>query len=664
MCGIVGYLGPSNPVPLIIESLRCLEYRGYDSAGIALLDDAQQLHVVKSAGKLQNLVDRLAAEGNVAPRGDGSNAVTTLFSAPNTQAASTTNGHTHLGMGHIRWATHGAANDVNAHPHMGTERQIAVVHNGIIENYYTLRQQLQAEGRTPVSETDTECIVQLLESNWAAKGRLETGSLEAFRKTVIETLGQLQGAFALVIMHRQFPETLWVVRRQAPLVIGIKDITNHASNKPAFGGEFVVASDTVAVIPHTNRIVFLKDDEVAELSTAGLRLMTQDGTVITPVIETVDASPLQIDKKGFRHFMLKEIHEQPDVIRQSLSGRLQHPEDPIQLFGASVDITALKAVDRLVVIGCGTSLNAGLVGKYAIEDLVGIPVSVESAGEYRYRRPIITPNTLVVAISQSGETADTLEAVRQTAKLGAKVLTITNREDSSLARESDYVLPVRAGIEVSVCATKSFTAQVVVLTLLAIQLAEMHESTPTACLQALKTELVRLPALLDSYLASDALGKIQEVAKTFSGFPNMLFIARGMNYPVALEGALKLKEISYIHAEGYSGSELKHGPIAMLDNTMPVMSILTPGTVFDKMVSNCQEAAARDARMIAVSSVEPLAENVASLFEAIIPLPACDEVLSPMLTSVPLQLFAYYIAEHLGKDVDQPRNLAKSVTVE
>jgi glucosamine--fructose-6-phosphate aminotransferase (isomerizing) len=482
--------------------------------------------------------------------------------------------------------------------------------------------------------------------------------LEAFRETVIETLGQLQGAFALVIMHRQFPETLWVVRRQAPLLIGVKE------GSTANTSEFVVASDTVAVIPHTNRIVFLKDDEIAELSTAGLRLMTQDGTVITPVIETVDASPLQIDKKGFRHFMLKEIHEQPDVIRQSLSGRLQHPEDPIQLFSANVDMATLKAVDRLVVIGCGTSLNAGLVGKYAIEDLVGIPVSVESAGEYRYRRPIITPNTLVVAISQSGETADTLEAVRQTAKLGAKVLTITNREDSSLARESDYVLPVRAGIEVSVCATKSFTAQVVVLTLLAIQLAEMHESTPSSRLQALKTELVRLPALLDSYLASDALGKIQDVAKTFSGFPNMLFIARGMNYPVALEGALKLKEISYIHAEGYSGSELKHGPIAMLDNTMPVMSILTPGTVFDKMVSNCQEAAARDARMIAVSSVEPLAENVASLFEAIIPLPACDEVLSPMLTSVPLQLFAYYIAEHLGKDVDQPRNLAKSVTVE
>ncbi|MFN8614374.1 MAG: glutamine--fructose-6-phosphate transaminase (isomerizing) [Vampirovibrionales bacterium] len=646
MCGIVGYVGPSNPVPLIIESLRCLEYRGYDSAGIALLDDAQQLHVVKSAGKLQNLVDRLAQDATVSPKGEGNES--NLFKAVSAQSQA----GVHLGMGHIRWATHGAANDVNAHPHLGNERQMAVVHNGIIENYYTLRQQLQAEGRTLVSDTDTECIVQLLEANCAGKAQ----TLQEFRQTVMETVNQLHGAFALVIMNRQFPETLWVARRQAPLLIAVKE--GETAN------EYFVASDTVAVIPHTNRIVFLKDDQVAELSPGGLQLMNLQGETLCPIIETVDASPLQIDKKGFRHFMLKEIHEQPDVIRQSISGRLQHPEAPVQLFSAGVDMAALKAVDRLVVIGCGTSLNAGLVGKYAIEDLVGIPVSVESAGEYRYRRPIITPNTLVVAISQSGETADTLEAVRQTAKLGAKVLTITNREDSSLARESDYVLPVRAGIEVSVCATKSFTAQVVVLTLLAIQLAEMHGATDLARLQALKTELIRLPAVLDAYLASEALGHIQEVAKAFSGFPNMLFIARGMNYPVALEGALKLKEISYIHAEGYSGSELKHGPIAMLDNTMPVMSILTPGTVFDKMVSNCQEAAARDARMIAVSSVDNLAPNVASLFEAVMPLPACDEILSPMLTCVPLQLFSYYIAEHLGKDVDQPRNLAKSVTVE
>jgi glucosamine--fructose-6-phosphate aminotransferase (isomerizing) len=638
MCGIVGYVGQKNPVPLLIESLRCLEYRGYDSSGIAILDDAQQLQIVKATGKLNNLVERLDNLLEETP---------TTMSEP---------AKIHLGMGHIRWATHGAATEPNAHPHVGANRHIAVVHNGIIENFYHLREMLKGEGRVFASETDTECVAQLVEMLWE---RHEDKSLAGFRTVMQNAIGQLQGAFALVIVNRQFPDHLFVVRRHAPLVVGHRLTDNDTPD------EFFVASDTVAVIPHTNRILFLKDDEIAELSPQGVVLMDVDGRQLDPVITAVDASPLTIDKKGFRHFMLKEIHEQPDVIRNSLSGRLIHPEVSIELVAADDKQTAdelLKSCNRMVVIGCGTSLNAGLVGKYFVEELVRLPMEVESAGEYRYRQPIITPETLIVAISQSGETADTLEAVRNAAKLGAKVLTITNRDDSTLARESDIVLPVRAGVEVSVCATKSFSAQVVVLYLLGIYLAELRNAADPQKLLDLKSELMRLPAQLDAYLNSDNEAMI-DVAKRFSHAANMLFIARGINYPVALEGALKLKEISYIHAEGYSASELKHGPIAMLDEEMPVVSILTPGKVFDKMVSNCQEAKARDARMLAFSSAT-LDNNLAEMFEAVVPFPDTDELLTPLMSTVPLQLFAYYIAEHLGKDVDQPRNLAKSVTVE
>ncbi len=632
MCGIVGFVGRQNPVPLILESLKCLEYRGYDSSGIAVLDKGQQLNVVKASGKLQNLVDRLDAN-----------------------LTSDTGEAIQVGMGHIRWATHGAATDANAHPHLGTNRQIAVVHNGIIENYYLLRETLMAEGRQFVSETDTECVAQLVEHLWEKQTEQ---TLEAFRGVIRETVDQLQGAFALVILNKAFPEHLFVVRRHAPLVVGQRP---QAGNQM----EYVVASDTVAIIPHTNQVVFLNDDEVVELSPEGMVLMTVAGDILEPKVTIVDASPLQIDKKGYRHFMLKEIHEQPDVIRNSLSGRLLHPEAPIELVASDQSAKAkqlLSQANHLVVIGCGTSLNAGLVGKYFIESLAKVPVSVESAGEYRYREPIIDEHTLVVAISQSGETADTLEAVRLAESKGAKVLTITNREDSTLARESDVVLPVRAGVEVSVCATKSFSAQVVVFYLLGIALAETRNTVDAARLTELKGELMRLPTQLDAYLAT-APEPMQDVARQFSHHTSLLFMARGINYPVALEGALKLKEISYIHAEGYSASELKHGPIAMLDDTMPVAAILTPGPLFEKVMTNCQEAKARDARMLAFTSAT-LDDSMVDMFDAVVPFPDTDELLSPLFATVPLQLFAYYIAEHLGKDVDQPRNLAKSVTVE
>jgi glucosamine--fructose-6-phosphate aminotransferase (isomerizing) len=624
MCGIVGYLGRRPVVPLIIESLRYLEYRGYDSAGVAFLESEQDIQVYKASGKLINLENILPESVTMpSPKGDG----------------------VQIGIGHIRWATHGAPTDVNAHPHLSGQKDIAIVHNGIIENFSELKHSLQAKGYRFLSETDTECVAHLLEEAM-------TRPSEDFLQTVCQALGDLQGAFALTIINRNHPDRLYAVRNHAPLVIGVGD------------GETLIASDTVAVAKYTNRIIYLKDREIAEISPEGIRMMTMDGQIIEPHIETIQTGPLMIDKKGFKHFMLKEIHEQPDVLRNSLMGRLLSADRPVDLFDATQSAKLgdrLKRLKRLMIVGCGTSFNAGLVGKYFIEELVRIPVEVEAAGEFRYRRPVMDEETLVVAISQSGETADTLEAIRQARRSGAITLAITNREDSTIARDSDLVLNVRAGVEVSVCATKSFLAQVVVLYLFGLLLAENRQSCEPQLLQGLKAELIRIPTLLEAVLSNPA--PIQALAKQYGHARDILFIARGINFPVALEGALKLKEISYIHAEGYSGSELKHGPIAMLDSAIPVIAVLVPGIVLDKMISNCQEAKARDASVIGITSAEQT-PVFAETFTDVLTIPPTHELLSPLVTTLPLQLLAYYMAEFLGKDVDQPRNLAKSVTVE
>ncbi|MBX2860863.1 MAG: glutamine--fructose-6-phosphate transaminase (isomerizing) [Vampirovibrio sp.] len=631
MCGIVGYLGKKPVVPLLVDSLRHLEYRGYDSAGIAYLDDENLFQVYKACGKLVNLE-------NILPEAAGNG----------TESSSTL----HLGIGHIRWATHGAANEINAHPHTSNDNQIALVHNGIIENFYELRQSLAAEGVQFSSDTDTECVVHLLNKlNKASDG-------SNFIQVLQQALKQLKGAYALTLASRDNPDRLYAVRNHAPLVIGVGS------------EEYLVASDAVAVASHHNKIIYLKDREIAEISPEGVRIFNLDGEEVQPIIEPLNIGPLQIDKKGFKHFMMKEIHEQPDVVRNSLAGRLVGVDQPIdltpQVSNNGSDPTAiLNQIDRIVITGCGTSFNAGLVGKYFIEELVRIPVEVESAGEYRYRNPVVNKKTLIVAMSQSGETADTLEAVRQSSQQGAKVLTITNREDSSIAREADIVLSARAGVEVSVCATKTFVAQIIVLYLLGLSLAETRGTYPTEQLQALKSGLLKVPTLIESVLSNPEV--VQPLAKKYGHARDLLFIARGINYPVALEGALKLKEISYIHAEGYSASELKHGPIAMLDEDIPVLSILVPGLVFDKSLSNAQEAKARDARSIGLTTTDAMVDQAGPLedtFEDILTIPQVPELLSPLVATVPLQLFAYYIAEHLGKDVDQPRNLAKSVTVE
>lgn len=635
MCGIVGYLGHKSPIPLIVDSLRHLEYRGYDSAGVAYLDDENLLCIYKASGKLINLENLLPPELQIRQIGQNGNG----------------NGHRHIGIGHIRWATHGAATDTNAHPHTGNRNEIAIVHNGIIENFYEIRQELQAKGHVFSSETDTESIVQLLES-------LSEGETD-FCKVILKAIDKLDGAYALTAISKKHPNRLYAARHQAPLVIGVgQDANGHP--------EYVVASDAVAIVQHTNKLIYLKDGEIAEISPQGIRLMNFRGEVVEPVVETISTDPLTIDKKGYKHFMLKEIYEQPDIVRNSLSGRLQSIHQPIWLLGETPEAAVkfnemLDNIDRIVIIGCGTSYNAGLVGKYFIEDLVQLPVEVEAAGEFRYRNPFISPRDLVLTISQSGETADTLAALRLARSKGAKVLNLTNREDSTMAREADFVMPVRAGVEVSVAATKSFTAQVTALYLVGIALAEKRKSVPAEQLEALKADLLKIPSRIETVLHNtDAL---QAMARKYGSARDVLFIARGVNFPVAMEGALKLKEISYIHAEGYSASELKHGPIAMLDSAISVFSILTRGAVFEKMISNCQEAKAREARVIAVTNM-PIPKALQDTFEDILEIPECMEQLSPLLTTIPLQLLAYYMAEFLGKDVDQPRNLAKSVTVE
>jgi glutamine---fructose-6-phosphate transaminase (isomerizing) len=629
MCGIVGYLGQRAVVPLIINSLRQLEYRGYDSSGIAFLNKDQQLTTYKASGKLVNLENQLP---------EGLNKDHPVFSG------------FEVGIGHIRWATHGAPNDVNAHPHVSGNGTLAVVHNGIIENYFDIRQALQAQGYTFLSETDTECVAHLLDAN-------SKKHPQDFIAAIRQTLQALKGTFALCILNQHTPERLYAIRCQAPLVVG----------KDSQQSGFVVASDTVAMAAYTNQVLYLKDHELVEISPDGIRLFDLDGEPKPVAFQTIQTQSLLVDKKGYKHFMLKEIYEQPDVLRHSLSGRLTGVQAPITLFEAPEQqqafLQALAGINRIMVIGCGTSFHAGLVGKTVIEQLVRIPVEVAAAGECRYANPIWDKHTLVVAISQSGETADTLASLRLATEAPSRpvVLTMTNRDDSSMARDSDWVLPVRAGVEVSVCATKSFLAQVAVLQLLALTLAEQRQTQPAEEIIALKTGLLQLPSQLEAMLAD--LSPYQALAQQYSHAPNMIFIARGVNYPVAMEGALKLKEISYIHAEGYSGSELKHGPIALLDASMPVVAVLAPGVVMEKMISNCQEAKARNAQLIGFTC-EPLPDGTETIFDNVVNLPTTHELLTPLLTALPLQALAYYMAEALGKDVDQPRNLAKSVTVE
>ena len=614
MCGIVGCVGCKPVVDILTDGLEQLEYRGYDSSGIAVMCE-DKIKVYKAVGKLNNLKSELLQH-----KGEYEKAT--------------------MGIGHIRWATHGAPTVLNAHPHTCSCGNLVLVHNGIIENYKELREELAKDGCVFRSQTDTEVVAHLVARMYAKTKDLAEAVREASKR--------IDGAYALCVMHNDCKNTLVITKRNAPLLVGIGE------------NEFFAASDVPAIIKHTKKAMYLEDNQVVTLTPEKMTLTNLEGKVLTPKIEVLPWEPVALSKMGYKHYMLKEIHEQPDVIRNILVGKLHAPDENIILNEVKVTKETLKTLNRIQIIACGTSLHAAMIGKYLIENFCGIPVDVEASSEYIYRRNVTNKNTLVIGVSQSGETADTLTAIKQAKAKGSHILIITNRPDSAMAREADSLIPVNAGIEVSVAATKSYTAQLMAFYLLALYMAEVKNSLSSSELTSLKSELMVLPQKIEQILAHTE--DIQRCAKIYSSTKDFIFVARGINFPTALEGALKLKEISYINATGYPAGELKHGPIAMLDETMPVLSILMNGCVYEKLLSNSEEAKARNARMIALTNSKD--EKLEDLFENIIRVPDVQEFFSPLVAIVPLQLLAYYIAEFLGKDVDQPRNLAKSVTVE
>ncbi len=615
MCGIVGYIGSGDVVSVILRGLTNLEYRGYDSAGMALRDDGT-IKIYKTLGKLINLKNELESKRKEII-------------------------HPTAGIGHIRWATHGNPSLVNAHPHTCTCGKLVVVHNGIIENYKELREELLKKGCKFRSQTDTETIAHLVADEYASSKDLEV----ALRNSVIK----LQGAYAICVMHKDVPDVIIGARKHAPLLVGIGENENF------------IASDTPAIIEYTKKTIYLDDNEIAIVSKDKVKITNTKGKVVEKKTEILPFEPVALSKMGFKHFMLKEIYEQPDVIRNLLNGKLYDISSPIALNEVKIDKGIIKNLNKIQIIACGTSLHASLVGKYIIEDFTGISVDVEPSSEYIYRKTTTDESTLVIGVSQSGETADTMTAIKQAKEKKSHILIITNRPDSNMARYADSLIPVNAGIEVSVAATKSYTAQLISFYLLALHIAEIKGSLDEKYLKNIKHELIQLPYKIEEILSNTT--QIQECAKKFSSFKNFIYIARGINLATAYEGALKLKEISYINATGYAAGELKHGPIAMLDETMPVLSILIPGSItYEKILSNSEEAKARNAKLIALTSSDD--KNLNNLFDIVIKIPKVSEILSPSIACVPLQLLAYYIAEFLGKDVDQPRNLAKSVTVE
>ena len=614
MCGIVGYIGDKPVADILIDGLHQLEYRGYDSAGIAVKCE-DKIKIYKAEGKLENL-----------------SCVLTTHKSEYQNAT--------MGIGHIRWATHGAPTVINAHPHTCNCGNLVIVHNGIIENFKELRVQLEKKGAKFRTQTDTEVVAHLIAYKYE-----ETKDLT---KAVQAATKEIDGAYALCIMHNDEKDKMVATKRNAPLLVGIGE------------GEFYVASDVPAIIKHTKKAMYLNDNEIVTLTKDKMVLIDAEGNELPQKIETLPWEPVALSKMGYKHFMLKEIHEQPDVIRNILVGKIHTSDDPIVLNEVKLTREKLKELNRIQIIACGTSLHAAMIGKYIIENFCGIAVDVEPSSEYIYRKNVTDAHTLVIGVSQSGETADTLTAIKQAKAKGSHILIITNRPDSAMAREADSLVPVSAGIEVSVAATKSYVAQLVSFYLLALYMAEIKGSLDESVLKSLKADLTQIPQKIEQILSHKE--RIQECAKKYSNTKDFIYVARGINYPTALEGALKLKEISYINATGYPAGELKHGPIAMLDESMPVLSILMKGSVYEKLLSNSEEAKARNARMIALTNSKD--EKLKDLFEFILEVPDVQELLSPIIAIVPLQLIAYYIAEYLGKDVDQPRNLAKSVTVE
>ncbi len=611
MCGIVGYIGFRDAYPIIIKGLHRLEYRGYDSAGVALLD--QELKVYKKAGKvsgLENFVKDIPMTGTI-------------------------------GMGHTRWATHGAPSDRNSHPHSSGNRKLTIVHNGIIENYATIKEALIEKGHEFKSDTDTEVLVHLIE-NIQEETQLD------LQEVVRIALTQVIGAYAIVIMSSNEPDRLIAARKGSPMVIGVGK------------GEYFIASDATPIVEYTRNVIYLNDNEIAYISRDNLLIKSIDNIVQTPYVQELELRLEMLEKGGFDHFMLKEIYEQPRSVRDCMRGRIYPEQGRIQLGGLTAYAEKLKNIERIIIVACGTSWHAGLVGEYLIEEYGRVSVEVEYASEFRYRNPVISEKDLVIAISQSGETADTMAALGLAKDKGATIFGICNVVGASIPRITDAGVYTHAGPEIGVASTKAFTAQVTVLTLIAFYIAQIRGTLNQSKLISLLTELNQVPQLIEQTLKTNE--EIKLIAAKFKDSPNCLFLGRGSAFPVALEGALKLKEISYIHAEGYPAAEMKHGPIALIDEAMPVIFIATKHSSYEKVISNIQEVKARGGQLIAI--VTEGDTEVKKMADYVIEIPQTDEAFLPLLATIPLQLLAYHIALMRGCNVDQPRNLAKSVTVE
>ena len=608
MCGIVGYIGDKIATPMLIEGLKRLEYRGYDSAGVAIMN-GRGVETRRAAGKIARLESVIASDP---PHGT-------------------------LGIAHTRWATHGPPNEQNAHPHVSQNGKIAVVHNGIIENATSLKAGLEARGYVFKSDTDTEVLSHLIETAYA-------GNLEA---AVIEALRQVDGTYGIAVISSDEKDKIVAARKGSPLLVGIGD------------GEYFVASDASAILSHTRQVVYLDDGDIAVVTRDGYHVLDLDSVIREKPVTRIDWDLAQIERGGYPHFMLKEIFEQPTTVENTMRGRLILEEGFSKLGGLNISKEDLLAVDNIIITACGTSWHSALIGEMMIEELCRIPVEVEYASEFRYRNPIVTPRTLCIVISQSGETADTLAAMREAKRRGARTLGLVNQVGSTIAREDDGGIYLHAGPEIGVASTKAFTSQVVALALFTLKLARLRDLS-VARGRAIAQAMAKLPEQIQSIL--DRAEEIEQLAEEFKRATNFLYLGRGYNFPAALEGALKLKEISYIHAEGYPAAEMKHGPIALIDEMMPVVCIAPHDAVFDKITSNIQEVKARKGKVIAITTRDE--PSLAGKIDYEFRIPETEDLLTPILASVPLQLLAYYIAVKRGCNVDQPRNLAKSVTVE
>ncbi|MEZ4923156.1 MAG: glutamine--fructose-6-phosphate transaminase (isomerizing) [Crocinitomicaceae bacterium] len=614
MCGIVGYIGDKKAYPILIKGLSRLEYRGYDSAGIALLENGSNLNVYKRQGKVQDLVDfvsNLSTEGTI-------------------------------GIGHTRWATHGLPNDTNAHPHFSGDGNMVLVHNGIIENYDVIKKELTKRGHVFKTETDTEVLVHLIEE-------IKEKSNASLEESVRMALHEVHGAYAIAIISKDDPDKIIAARKSSPLVIGLGE------------DEYYVASDATPIIEYTKNVVYLEDEQIAIIDrTKGLRIISISNKEVSPYVQELEMQLEELEKGGYDHFMLKEIYEQPRAIHDSFRGRLNAKEGWISLGGIKDYEEQIANSNRIIIVACGTSWHAGLVGEYLIEDLARIPVEVEYASEFRYRNPIINKNDVVIAISQSGETADTLAALKMAKEEGATLLGIVNVVGSSISRITDGGSYTHAGPEIGVASTKAFTTQVTILAMLAMMLAKKRNTINESRFKNLLVEMEAIPEKIEELLKSNE--KIKKIADKYKNASNALFLGRGSSFPIALEGALKLKEISYIHAEGYPAAEMKHGPIALIDEEMPVFVIATEGPNYEKVVSNIQEVKARKGKIIAIVSKGDT--SVKEIADDYIEIPNTEEILVPILATIPFQLISYHIAVMRNCNVDQPRNLAKSVTVE